>query len=139
MKEKQLAVQAGGGSYEHRGPSLALLIAFVRPGSDPAEIEKVIQSEIEKIKTDGITADELEKIQMQNKLGNVRQLQSTGSRAIELGQYAVYYNDPNLINTQIEKYLSVTREDVQRVAKKYFVDTNKSVILTMPKSKGEAR
>jgi zinc protease len=136
VKEKQLSVQAAGFSYEHRGPSLAFFIAYLRPGTNPADTEKVIQSEIEKVKTDGITDDELEKIRMQNKLGNVRQLQSTGSRAIQLGQLAVYYHDPNLINTQIEKTLSVTREDVQRVARKYLVDSNKSVILTVPKAQG---
>jgi zinc protease len=134
VKEKQLAVQTMGGSLEHRGPSLALFIAYVRPGSDTAEIEKLIQAEIEKVKTEGITDDELEKIRMQNKLGNVQQMQSTRSRAMALGQFAVYYNDPNLINTQIDKTLSVTKEDVQRVARKYLVDANKSVILTMPKA-----
>jgi zinc protease len=136
VKDKQLAVQAGGFSYEHRGPSLTLFLAYIRPGVDPAEVEKVVQAEIEKIKSGGITDDELEKIRMQNKLGNVKQLQSTGSRAIQLGQFAVYYNDPNLINTQIEKTLSVTKEDVQRVAKKYLVDSNKSVVVTIPKPKG---
>ena len=136
VKEKQLSVQAGGFSYEHRGPSLALFIAYLRPGSDPKDTEKVIQEEIEKIKAGGITDDELEKIRMQNKLGNVRQLQNTGSRAIQLGQFAVYYHDPGLINTQIEKTLSVTKEDVQRVAKKYLVDANRTVVLTMPKAQG---
>jgi zinc protease len=134
VKEKQLSVQTAGGTYEHRGPSLALFIAYIRPGTDPAEVEKVIQAEIEKIKTDGITDDELEKIRMQNTLGNVSQLQSTQSRAMQLGQFAVFYNDPNLINTQIEKTLSVTKEDVQRVARKYFVDANKTVVVTMPKA-----
>jgi predicted Zn-dependent peptidase len=136
VKETQLAVQAGGGSYEHRGPSLGLFVIFVRPGSDTAEIEKLVKAEIEKIKADGITDDELEKIRMQNKLGNVRQLQSSSSRAIQLGQFAVFYNNPNLINTQIEKVLSVTKEDVQRVARQYLVDTNKTVVLTNPKPQG---
>lgn len=139
VKEKQLAVQTMGGSYEHRGPSLALFIAFIRPGSDPKEVEKVIQAEIEKVKTSGITDDELEKIRMQNKLGNVHSLQSTMSRAIALGQFAVFYNDPNLINTQLEKTLSVTKEDVQRVAKQYLVDANRTVVLTMPKSREQSK
>src|SRR5262249_13993236 len=106
VKEKQLAVQCGGFAYEHRGPSLAMFIAFIRPDADTKEVEKLIQAEIDRIKSGGITDDELEKIRMQNKLGNVMRLQSTENRAIELGQFAVYYNDPNLINTQIEKTLS---------------------------------
>jgi predicted Zn-dependent peptidase len=136
VKEKQLAVQAGGFTYEHRGPSLSIFLAYLRPGADPKEVEKLIYAEIDKIKAEGITSEELEKIQMQNRSGFVRQMQSTGSRAIQLGQFAVYYSDPNLINTQLEKSLAVTREDVQRVAKKYLVDSNRTVVLTMPKPQG---
>lgn len=134
VKEKQLAVQAGGGSYEHRGPSLELFIALVRPGADIGEIEKVVSAEIEKIKADGVTDAEIEKIRMQNMRGQVQQMSSSLSRAVSLGQYAVYYHDPNLINTQIQKIQQVTKEDVQRVARKYLVDTNKTVVITMPKA-----
>ncbi|HEY3837702.1 MAG TPA: pitrilysin family protein [Bryobacteraceae bacterium] len=134
VKEKQIAVQAAGFAYEHRGPSLAMFIAFIRPGTDPAEVEKAIQAEIERVKKDGITDEELEKIRMQNKVGSIRQLESTRSRAVSLGQFAVYYNDPNLINTELEKSQSVTKEDVLRVARQYLVDTNKTIVLTMPKS-----
>ena len=52
-----------------------------------------------------------------------------------IGQYAVYYNDPNLINTRLDKVAAVTKEDVQRVANQYLVDTNRTVVITMPKAK----
>jgi zinc protease len=133
VKEKQLAVQTMGFAYEHRGPSVSVFMAYLRPGADPAEVEKLIDAEIEKVKTEGIGDDELEKMRMQNTLGVVRQMQSTSSRATTLGQFAVYYNDPGLINTEIEKSLAVTKEDVQRVAKKYLIDAHKSVVVTMPK------
>jgi predicted Zn-dependent peptidase len=136
VKEKQVAVQSMGFAYEHRGPSLAMFIVYIRPGADPAEIEKLVYAEIEKIKNEGITDEELEKIRMQNKLGTVRQLENTQNRAVALGQYAIYYNDANLINTQLEKTLSVTREDVQRVAAKYLIPANRTVVLTVPKGQG---
>ena len=53
-----------------------------------------------------------------------------------LGQYAVYYNDPNLINTRIDKVNAVTKEDVQRVANKYLVQANRTVVITVPKAGG---
>jgi len=134
VKDKQLAVQAMGGSLEQRGPSLALFVAILRPGADPAEVEKVILAEIDRIKNNGITDEELEKIRMQNMRGSVAQLQSTQARAIQLGQYAVFYNDPNLINTIVQKSHDVTKEDVQRVARTYLVDANKSVVITLPKA-----
>jgi zinc protease len=139
VKEKQIAVQAMGFAYEHVGPSVSMFLAYIRPGTNPADVEKTIDAEIEKVKTEGITDDELQKIRMQNKMGSVRQMESTRSRAVALGQFAVYYNDPGLINTELEKSLAVTKEDVQRVARKYLVDTNKTVVLTMPKSQENSK
>jgi zinc protease len=65
-------------------------------------------------------------------------LQSSLNRAVSIGQYTVYYNDPNLINTRLEKVSAVTKEDVQRVANKYLVDSNRTVVVTMPKVKAKS-
>ena len=59
---------------------------------------------------------------------------STLTRAIQLGEYALFYNDPNLINTRTSKVLKVTAADVQRVASKYLTKENRSVIVTTPKA-----
>jgi len=56
-------------------------------------------------------------------------------RAYFIGQYAVYYNDPNLINTRLNKVSAITKEDVQRVANKYLRPTNRTVVVKMPKAK----
>jgi zinc protease len=55
-----------------------------------------------------------------------------------LGQYATYYNDPGLINARLAKVAAVTKEDVQRVANKYLVDTNRTVVITLPKAKAKS-
>ncbi|MGH9882073.1 MAG: insulinase family protein, partial [Pyrinomonadaceae bacterium] len=65
-------------------------------------------------------------------------LQNSLSRAITLSQYAVYYDDPGLINTRLDKVAAVTKEDVQRVANKYLRDTNRTVVITMPKPKAKS-
>ena len=53
---------------------------------------------------------------------------------MNLGQYALFANDPNLINTYIDRINKVTAADVQRVAKQYFVNTNRTVVITNPKA-----
>ena len=63
---------------------------------------------------------------------NIVGLQSSMSRAIQLGQYAVYFHDPNMINTLIDKVQKVSKEDIQRVARQYLVDAHKTVVITMP-------
>ena len=55
-----------------------------------------------------------------------------------MGQYTVYYNEPGLINARLDKVAAVTKEDVQRVANKYLVDTNRTIVVTMPQAKAKS-
>ena len=57
---------------------------------------------------------------------------STLQRAIQLGEYALYFDNPNMVNTRAQNYQKVTAADVQRVAKKYLTKENRSVVITMP-------
>lgn len=132
VKEKQQALQIFESSDARRGPGLIMFIAFVRPGIDPAEIEKSLTAELERVKTEGVTDQELEKIRMRDTRERVMGMESTMGRAMEMGQYAVYFNDPNMINTVIDKVQKVTKEDIQRVARQYMVDAHKTVVITMP-------
>jgi predicted Zn-dependent peptidase len=50
-----------------------------------------------------------------------------------MGQDTVYFNDPDLVNTMVQKYAAVTPADVQRVAAQYLVETNRTVVTTVPK------
>jgi len=49
-----------------------------------------------------------------------------------LSEYAVFYNDPGLINTQFQKFAAVTKADVQRVAQKYLKPANRTAAVTTP-------
>ncbi|MCH8948363.1 MAG: insulinase family protein [Acidobacteria bacterium] len=133
VKEEQVAVAAAGGVFMLRGPSILLLLALARPGKEMAEIEKSIYEEIERLKNEPIEDWELEKVRMQLRRQRAQQLQSTSFRAQTLGEYAVYFDDPGLINTIGEKYLQVSKEDVQRVERKYLKQSNRTVITTVPK------
>jgi predicted Zn-dependent peptidase len=63
----------------------------------------------------------------------VTTLGSSLQRAVMLSQLAVFYDDPNLINTRWERTAAVTAADVQRVAQKYLTVDNRSVVITNPK------
>ena len=133
VKEKELALQAYVGTDERRGTGMEMFVAMLRPGKDPADVEKIIMEEIHRLQNEPIADWELDKVRMQSKSGQVQGLRGTLERAMALSQNAVFYNDPGRINTYEEGLLKVTKADLQRVAKKYLQDSNKSVIVTLPK------
>jgi predicted Zn-dependent peptidase len=51
-----------------------------------------------------------------------------------MSQDALFYNEPGRISTRVSRFAAVTPADVQRVAKKYLVAENRSVIVTTPKA-----
>ncbi|CAN5310757.1 MAG: insulinase family protein [Pyrinomonadaceae bacterium] len=138
VKEKEVAVNVFGGVQERRGPSLASFVVIAPPGKDLAEIEKLLYAEIERVKTEPVADWELEKVRMSLRNGRAQSLQSSLSRAVQLGQAAVYYGDANYVNTLEANYNRVTKEDLQRVARKYLNETNRTVITTVPKPKATA-
>jgi zinc protease len=98
-------------------------------------VEAAIYDEIERIKRDGIADWELQKAKNTTRRNFYSGIQSSLNRAITIGQYTVYYNEPGLINTRTDKVDAVTREDVKRVADKYLQQANRTVVITMPKQK----
>jgi len=91
-------------------------------------LDKIIDEEIKKIVEKGITAEELEKAKNQKESEWANTFGSMFSRAVNLANYYRFYGNTNLINTELEEYLKVTRQDVQRVAKKYLTEKNRSLI-----------
>ncbi|MGH7767783.1 MAG: M16 family metallopeptidase [Candidatus Binatia bacterium] len=135
VKEKELAVSVSAGPHERRGPALFHISISARTVEGVPEIEKIIYEELGRIASEPVAGWELEKVRMQSQRQQVESLYSTRTRANSLGQYAVYYNDPGLINTALAKIAQVTADDLQRVAKIYLKETNRTVVITTPKTK----
>jgi predicted Zn-dependent peptidase len=138
VRDKQLAQAVNGFADEKRGTGAFYTSATVRSGVKPADVEAVIYDEIERIKKDGNADWELQKAKNTTRRGFINSMQSSLSRALNIAVWTVYYNDPNLINTRLDKVMAVTKADVQRVANKYLVTTNRTVVVTIPKPKTTA-
>ncbi len=138
VKDKRLVQEISAGAEERRGPSLFWISTTLNPDKDPKEVEKLIYAQLERLKSEPVTDLELEKVRMLVRRAGVEQLQSTQGRATNLGESAVFYNDPNLVNTWPEKYLAVTKAKIQEVAKKYFTTANRTVVITIPKEEPSA-
>jgi zinc protease len=133
IKDKEVALNVSAGPDERRGPSLFWFSITARPGTDLAALEKLIYENIERLQNEEIADWELSKVQMQLRRQRAQQRYSTRARANAFGQYAVYYNDPELINSVRQKYSQVSKSDLQRVARTYLKETRRTVVTTMPK------
>ena len=133
VKDKEMALSVSAGPDERRGPSLFWISITARPGTDLAALEKLIYEDIERLQNEEIADGELSAVQMQLRRQRAQQRYSTRARANAFGHYAVYYNDPELINSAQQKYSQVSKSDLQRVARTYLKETRRTVVTTLPK------
>jgi predicted Zn-dependent peptidase len=131
---KNLASSAPEGAAELRGQSLFQVGARVSPGVNVATVEAVIDTEIARIQENGVTEAEMVKARSQERDYSAEQLSSPLGRANFLARASIYYHDPIRINTELGRMLAVTAKDVQRVARKYLIKTNRAVVIVQPNS-----
>ncbi len=128
VDEKQLAVFAGAFSFGTEHPGLSIGFSIANMGIDPAEVENAMNEEINKLKVELISEREFQKLRNQIESSFVQSNSSMAGIAETLANYHMYYGDANLINTEIDKYLAVTREDIMQAAKKYYKEENGVVL-----------
>ena len=134
VDEKQLAIQAGSFQFPLEDPGLGISYGIANMGVELSDIEKAILAEIEKVQNQPISDQELKKLQNQIENQFVDKLSSVEGIAENLAVYETHYGDASLINTEINRYLAVTKEDIQRVANLYFDEKNRLVLFWLPKS-----
>jgi len=132
VKNKQLATQVFANADNRRGPSLFYVYALLRPGVKPEDAEKAIRDDIAAVQKDGITNQELEKARVQFLRQQIENRQSDLNTAIEIGDDAVNFGDPDLINTEVQKFNSVTADQVKQAAQKYLVEKDLAVVADLP-------
>jgi zinc protease len=135
VDEQQKAVQAGSFPFKMENPGIALCYGIANMGVKTADLEKAMDVVIEKTQKELISEKEFQKLRNQIENDFISSKTTVVGRAESLANYYTYFGDTNLINTEIDRYLKVTREDIQNAAKKYFVKTNRVALEWLPKSK----
>jgi predicted Zn-dependent peptidase len=133
VRQKQLSPGVSAFSQDMRGPGLLRIIGTVSPGRTLADLEAAIDEEIERVKNGTIEAWEMEKARNGARSALIAGLGSSLQRAIQLGEYALFYDRPGRINTRADEIAKVSAADVQRVARTYLVKTGRTVVHTVPK------
>jgi len=138
VREKQLATNINVFTEQRRGPSLLHIVATPGRGVKVEDLEKAIEAEIEALKKDGVTAKEIEKARVNHLRGQIQSRAGSLQLANRIASNVIYFNDPNLVNTVVDKYNAVTADHVKAAANKYLNPTNRSVVITMPEGRGGA-
>jgi zinc protease len=131
QEQKALQIMSIPLGLEH--PGINLTFAIANMGVDLKEIEAIINDEFEKVRNELISENELQRVKNQIENGIVNSNTTIARRATNLANYHTIYKDASMINTIIDNYMRVTREDIQRVAKEYFREDNRVVIYWLPK------
>jgi len=115
-------------------PGVKIVFGLPNMGVDPEVLEHGIIEELERVKNELITEQELQKLKNQMESRFVSSNTTIASRAFSLANYHLLLGDANRINTELNNYLSVTRQDIQRVAREYLKEDYRVVIYYMPKA-----
>ena len=142
VRDKQIAVmaRAGSGFPGDRYPNLFVINATPARGHSPEEMRDAIRPELERLKNEDVTDDELAMVKTRAKAQLIRSLGGGGGRgggggggganqgiASRLAEYQAMYGDWRELFRTVDRIDKVTKADIRRVAAKTFVETNRTV------------
>ncbi len=133
VEKKQMATFAFSFSYglEHAG--LGIFAAIAAKDVPLEDIQTEFDAQIDLIKNELVSQEEFEKIRNQYENDFVSSNSSVAGIAENLADNHVYNGGAKNVNSELEKYLNVTREDIQRVAKKYLTQDARIILKYLPK------
>jgi len=139
VDKDQIALDVSSSVEPAFDPTLAIITAQPRQGVDPQACEKAIYEELETIKSAPISDQELEKAKNNRLVEFYREMQTINGRGNTIGTYEVFMGDYNKLFDAAKNYSAVTKEDVQRVARKYFGPNNRTVATLLPENEEKAK
>jgi predicted Zn-dependent peptidase len=135
VDSQQIAINVSLSNQLREYSGMTLIVGAASAGNSLDAVEQAIDVQLKDVMVGGVTDAELQKAK------NIAEAQFVGSRtgmynkALQLASYYRYYHDTGLINKELDRYMKVTREDIQRVAKRLFENKNRVVFYYLP-SKG---
>ncbi len=114
------------------GPGNLQVLALPNHGVEIERIEALIDEEVTRLIEEGVTERELEKARNHARANMIFNRQTVSGRAWALQSYRLYHGDIDAINTDLDRYMEVTVDDLRRVAATYLVPDNRAVITVVP-------
>ena len=136
VEKKGLAMSAVPYCYLLENAGVFALSVTGQSGVTLEELDEVLKSEIARVVAEGVTADELQKARNAMESQFAESGGTMHERAEAMAHYHMFYGDTSLVNTELERYLKVKQEDLQRVAKKYLTEKGRYTLrFPLPEAK----
>jgi len=135
VRDQAIATSAGAYTYDlTKGSDLLVVDVTARPGTDPAALESAVEGVIDRVISEGVSAEERRRALALLETAWVTELQSAGSRADALSKFATYHDDPALLNAELARYDGVSAEEATAFARRYLVAENRATLLYVPRA-----
>jgi zinc protease len=128
-------LQSASVPFFNEDAGLFINFAIANMGVKPQDLEVSIDSVVTDLKNNLVSEKEYEKVRNQVETGFVSSNATMAGIAESLANYEVYFGDANLINTELERFKKVSRQDILNVAKKYLNENNRVVLYYVQKGK----
>lgn len=134
VDKQQKGLAVGAFMIPNEDPGVAFMYGITNAGIKPEDLEASMLAEVERVKKELISDEEYQKLMNQAENDFVTQNQRIQGIVENLATYYTYFGNADLINTELSRYTKITKEDLKRVANKYFTKENRLVVYYLPKA-----
>jgi predicted Zn-dependent peptidase len=131
VRDKKVAAFSAGfsGLPGTKYPGLFSFFAVPLPGHTPQEMAAGIREQIDRLKNEDVSDEEMQMVKTRIKAGLLRQLADNQGLAAQLAEAQLRYGDWRELFRSVDRIDKVTKADIRRVANKVFVDSNRTVAM----------
>jgi zinc protease len=130
--EKELAIDVRGWVSTFRDPGLYECWVTARGSHTVPEILPILDEAFARVRDDVVSDDEVARAKARLELGSLQQLETVGGKAEQIGFFEVVLGEPSHAFRRVEAYRRVTASDLRRVARRYLVDSARTVLRVAP-------
>jgi zinc protease len=134
VRAQRVASDASAYTFDlTKGADLFVVDATANTDVSADALERAVHAQIDALHRDGVTADEVARVQALIETDFLSALQSAQERADTLSRYATYFGDPALVNVQIDRHKVVTAAQVTAFVREWCGPTNRATLLYVPR------
>jgi predicted Zn-dependent peptidase len=139
VDDSKTALQIGAFNYSQEDYGQYIIYGLPQAPFKSEDVLKAVDQEIVNLQTDLISEKEMQKLQNKYENDNVNNNAGVEGIASNLATFYMLYKDVNLVNTEIDIYRSITREEIRETAKKYLNPNQRLILDYVPSSKDKAQ